>query len=161
MHVDADDPADRCLCAARRRPLRPRLRAVAAVGLGGLRRRARSPAAISWTASRARSDLDHRRVGRRCGALASLLLQPLDDVRRRTGARQHAGKALLRDAGFWPSSSAALIQGSHVAYYIFASINWQRQARRADDRGPLDAGRDRRDRRLRAVAALLAASVDR
>ncbi|MHB0768623.1 MFS transporter [Bradyrhizobium sp. 5.13L] len=57
--------------------------------------------------------------------LASLLLQPLDDVRRRT-AETHAGKALLRDAGFWAIiASAALIQGSHVAYYTFSAINWQ------------------------------------
>jgi PPP family 3-phenylpropionic acid transporter len=56
---------------------------------------------------------------------ASLLLQPLDDVRRRS-AETHAGKALLRDAGFWAIiASAALIQGSHVAYYTFSAINWQ------------------------------------
>jgi MFS transporter, PPP family, 3-phenylpropionic acid transporter len=58
-------------------------------------------------------------------ALASLLLQPLDDVRRRT-AEMPASKALLRDAGFWAIIvSAALIQGSHVAYYTFSAINWQ------------------------------------
>ncbi|MHC2285804.1 PPP family 3-phenylpropionic acid transporter [Bradyrhizobium barranii subsp. barranii] len=55
---------------------------------------------------------------------ASLLLQPLDDVRRRT-TETHAGKALLRDGGFWAViASAALIQGSHVAYYTFSAINW-------------------------------------
>lgn len=59
--------------------------------------------------------------------LASLLLQPLDEVRRRT-AETHAGKALLRDGGFWAIiASAALIQGSHVAYYTFSAINWQLQ----------------------------------
>ncbi|QOZ52077.1 major facilitator superfamily domain-containing protein 6 [Bradyrhizobium sp. CCBAU 53338] len=57
--------------------------------------------------------------------LASLLLRPLDDVRRRT-AETHVGKPLLRDAGFWAViASAALIQGSHVAYYTFSAINWQ------------------------------------
>lgn len=57
--------------------------------------------------------------------LASLLLQPLDDVRRRTPER-HAGKALLRDAGFWAViASAALIQSSHIAFYTFSAINWQ------------------------------------
>lgn len=57
--------------------------------------------------------------------LASLLLQPLDDVRRRT-AETHAGTAVLRDGGFWAViASAALIQGSHVAYYTFSAINWQ------------------------------------
>ncbi|MCK1710939.1 MULTISPECIES: major facilitator superfamily domain-containing protein 6 [unclassified Bradyrhizobium] len=57
--------------------------------------------------------------------LASLLLRPLDDVRRRS-AEMPASKALLRDAGFWAVIlSAALIQGSHVAYYTFSAINWQ------------------------------------
>ncbi|MFT4116987.1 MFS transporter [Bradyrhizobium sp.] len=59
--------------------------------------------------------------------LASLFLQPLDDVRRKT-TETHAGKALLRDGGFWAViASAALIQGSHVAYYTFSAINWQAQ----------------------------------
>jgi PPP family 3-phenylpropionic acid transporter len=56
---------------------------------------------------------------------ASLLLQPLDDIRRKTAAAR-ADTALLRDAGFWAIiASAALIQGSHVAYYTFSAINWQ------------------------------------
>ncbi len=60
-------------------------------------------------------------------AIAGLLLQPLDDVRRRT-AEQHASNALLRDAGFWlVIISAALIQGSHAAYYSFSAISWQAQ----------------------------------
>jgi PPP family 3-phenylpropionic acid transporter len=58
---------------------------------------------------------------------AGLLLRPLDDSRRKT-ADAHAGKGLLRDAGFWAIIvSAALIQGSHVAYYTFSAINWQAQ----------------------------------
>lgn len=57
--------------------------------------------------------------------LASLRLQPLDDLRRRT-TETHAGKALLRDAGFWAViASAALIQSSHVAFYTFSAITWQ------------------------------------
>jgi len=57
--------------------------------------------------------------------LTSALLQPLDDVRHRTTERR-AHTALLRDAGFWAIiASAALIQGSHVAYYTFSAINWQ------------------------------------
>lgn len=56
---------------------------------------------------------------------ASLLLQPLDDVRRKS-AEARADTALLRDGGFWAViASAALIQGSHVAYYTFSAINWQ------------------------------------
>ncbi|WP_456622098.1 MULTISPECIES: MFS transporter [unclassified Bradyrhizobium] len=58
-------------------------------------------------------------------AIAGLLLQPLDDVRRRT-AETPAGNALLRDAGFWAVIlAAALIQGSHAAYYSFSAISWQ------------------------------------
>jgi len=59
------------------------------------------------------------------GALASLALQPLDDSRT---ARPDAGSAsaLLRDGGFIAIIVAsALIQSSHAAYYIFASIAWQ------------------------------------
>jgi MFS transporter, PPP family, 3-phenylpropionic acid transporter len=59
------------------------------------------------------------------GALASLALQPLDDTRT---ARPVTGgaSALLRDGGFIAVIVAsALIQGSHAAYYIFASIAWQ------------------------------------
>ena len=57
--------------------------------------------------------------------LVSLLLQPLDDARRKTTGTQ-ADDALLRDGGLWAViASAALIQGSHVAYYTFSAINWQ------------------------------------
>lgn len=59
------------------------------------------------------------------GAVASLALRPLDD----TGtARPVTGdaSALLRDVGFLAIIvGSALIQGSHAAYYIFASIAWQ------------------------------------
>lgn len=59
------------------------------------------------------------------GAVASLALQPLDDggtVRPVTGG----ASALLRDGGFLAIIvGSALIQGSHAAYYIFASIAWQ------------------------------------
>ena len=42
---------------------------------------------------------------------------------------------LLRDPGFLAIIvTSALIQGSHAAYYIFASIAWQQAGmRRADD----------------------------
>ena len=59
------------------------------------------------------------------GALASLVLQKLD----RPGAGKagpQGNRALLRDPGFLAIIvAAALIQGSHAAYYSFASINWQ------------------------------------
>ena len=59
------------------------------------------------------------------GAVASLVLQNLD--RPAAGpVGPHGGTALLRDAGFLAIIVAsALIQGSHAAYYTFASINWQ------------------------------------
>jgi PPP family 3-phenylpropionic acid transporter len=59
------------------------------------------------------------------GAVASLALQPLDDA---GAARPVTGGAgpLLRDGGFLAIIvGSALIQGSHAAYYIFASIAWQ------------------------------------
>lgn len=59
------------------------------------------------------------------GALASLALQPLDDAATTRPAAGDAS-ALLRDHGFIAIMVAsALIQGSHAAYYIFASIAWQ------------------------------------
>lgn len=58
-------------------------------------------------------------------AVTGLSLQPLEDVPR-TSRMAGGGKPLLRDAGFLAIIvSSALIQSSHVAYYTFASINWQ------------------------------------
>ncbi|MBI5264645.1 MAG: MFS transporter [Bradyrhizobium sp.] len=60
-------------------------------------------------------------------AATSLLLQPLDDSRRRAVTAQ-GRDALLRDPAFLAIIvSAALVQCSHAAYYSFASINWQAQ----------------------------------
>jgi PPP family 3-phenylpropionic acid transporter len=59
------------------------------------------------------------------GALASLGLQLLDPAKP-VSAPPSGATALLRDKGFLALIAAAgLIQGSHVAYYIFASIAWQ------------------------------------
>jgi PPP family 3-phenylpropionic acid transporter len=59
------------------------------------------------------------------GAVVSLGLQPLDHPNTVPMARRGAG-ALLRDPGFLAIIfAAALIQGSHAAYYTFASITWQ------------------------------------
>ncbi|MGY3606196.1 MULTISPECIES: MFS transporter [unclassified Bradyrhizobium] len=58
-------------------------------------------------------------------ALTSLGLRPLE-VTKRAETAQRGGVALLRDRGFLAIIAAsALIQGSHVAYYIFASIVWK------------------------------------
>lgn len=59
------------------------------------------------------------------GALVSFGLEPLERPRTRsTGLEQT--NTLLRDRGFLAIIiSAALIQGSHAAYYTFASITWQ------------------------------------
>jgi MFS transporter, PPP family, 3-phenylpropionic acid transporter len=59
------------------------------------------------------------------GAAVSLGLQPLDHPTTAPMARHGAG-ALLREPGFLAIIfAAALIQGSHAAYYTFASITWQ------------------------------------
>jgi PPP family 3-phenylpropionic acid transporter len=59
------------------------------------------------------------------GAVVSLGLQPLRDPKPAQAAVSGAG-ALLRDPGFFAIIAAsALIQGSHAAYYTFASITWQ------------------------------------
>jgi PPP family 3-phenylpropionic acid transporter len=59
------------------------------------------------------------------GAVISLGLQPLDGPKT-APATLHGGSALLREPGFLAIIvSAALIQGSHAAYYTFASITWQ------------------------------------
>jgi PPP family 3-phenylpropionic acid transporter len=59
------------------------------------------------------------------GALVSLGLQPLGNPPTAPVASRGA-RALLRDPGFLAIIvTSALIQGSHAAYYIFASIAWQ------------------------------------
>ncbi|MFY9955455.1 MFS transporter [Bradyrhizobium sp.] len=58
-------------------------------------------------------------------ALASLGLQPLAGIKRADVTLRGAG-GLVRDPGFLAIIVAsALIQGSHAAYYIFASIVWK------------------------------------
>jgi MFS transporter, PPP family, 3-phenylpropionic acid transporter len=59
------------------------------------------------------------------GALASLGLRPLDRPNKAAAAIAGAS-ASLREPGFLAIIvAAALIQGSHAAYYSFASITWQ------------------------------------
>jgi PPP family 3-phenylpropionic acid transporter len=59
------------------------------------------------------------------GAVVSLGLLPLDNPKAPPAALHGAG-ALLREPGFLAIIvAAALIQGSHAAYYTFASITWQ------------------------------------
>jgi MFS transporter, PPP family, 3-phenylpropionic acid transporter len=59
------------------------------------------------------------------GAVVSLGLPPLDSPKAVPKA-PHRTSALLREPGFLAIiAAAALIQGSHAAYYIFASIAWQ------------------------------------
>jgi MFS transporter, PPP family, 3-phenylpropionic acid transporter len=61
------------------------------------------------------------------GALVSLGLQPLGVIKAAPTARHGAG-ALLHDPGFLAIIlTSALIQSSHQAYYIFASIAWQQE----------------------------------
>jgi PPP family 3-phenylpropionic acid transporter len=59
------------------------------------------------------------------GAIVSLGLARLDNPKT-APATPHGASALLRDPGFLALIVAAsLIQGSHAAYYTFASITWQ------------------------------------
>ena len=59
------------------------------------------------------------------GALVSLGLQPLE-APKAAAADTHGDSRLLRDPGFLAIIAAsALVQGSHAAYYTFASIAWQ------------------------------------
>lgn len=59
------------------------------------------------------------------GVLVSLGLQPLETVKTAPVATSGA-RILLRQPGFLAIIvAAALIQGSHAAYYTFASIAWQ------------------------------------
>ena len=59
------------------------------------------------------------------GAFVGLGLQPLGTPKSAAKIHHGAG-ALLRDPGFLAIIvTSALIQGSHAAYYIFASIAWQ------------------------------------
>src|SRR5581483_11342876 len=61
------------------------------------------------------------------GALVSLTLQPLGAIKAAPPAHHGAGR-LLRDGGFLAIIlTSALIQSSHQAYYIFASIAWQHE----------------------------------
>jgi PPP family 3-phenylpropionic acid transporter len=58
-------------------------------------------------------------------ALASLGLRPVDGLKK-ADVMQRGSGTLLRDPGFLAIILAsALIQGSHAAYYIFASIVWK------------------------------------
>ncbi len=87
---------------------------------------ARSPAAISSTSIAARELIwVIVAMGCHCGRR-----QPAAPAARRCAGEgpteTPAGKALLRDAGFWAVIvAAALIQGSHAAYYSFSAISWQ------------------------------------
>jgi PPP family 3-phenylpropionic acid transporter len=59
------------------------------------------------------------------GAFVGLGLRPLGTPKSAANIHHGAG-ALLRDPGFLAIIvTSALIQGSHAAYYIFASIAWQ------------------------------------
>jgi PPP family 3-phenylpropionic acid transporter len=61
------------------------------------------------------------------GAAASLGLQPLE-ASPRTAAATKDGRGLLRDPSFvCIILAAALIQGSHAAFYTFSAIDWRIQ----------------------------------
>ena len=91
------------------------------------------------------------------GAVLGLGLRPLDQPKTAPVVASPR-EALLRDPGFVAIILAsALIQGSHAAYYTFGSITWQASGLSgADHRRPVGARRDRRNRGVRAVAAIYA-----
>lgn len=61
------------------------------------------------------------------GAASSTILPPLEAPSRAAAGAQRRGR-LLRDPDFiLIILSAALIQGSHAAYYAFSAIDWQAQ----------------------------------
>jgi PPP family 3-phenylpropionic acid transporter len=58
-------------------------------------------------------------------ALVSLGLKPLE-APKAAASESHGDSRLLRDGGFLAViATSALVQGSHAAYYTFASIAWQ------------------------------------
>jgi PPP family 3-phenylpropionic acid transporter len=60
-------------------------------------------------------------------ALVSLGLKPIE-APKVTASEIHGDRRLLRDGGFLAIIVAsALVQGSHAAYYTFASIAWQQE----------------------------------
>jgi MFS transporter, PPP family, 3-phenylpropionic acid transporter len=61
------------------------------------------------------------------GAAVSLALQPLGDSRKAAAADHGHGTLLRRRSFLAIIVAAALIQGSHAAYYTFGSITWQSQ----------------------------------
>ena len=64
-------------------------------------------------------------AGAALSTIAGLGLKPLDHPKP-SGVVAHGDGALLRNRGFLAVIvAAALIQGSHAAYYTFASITWQ------------------------------------
>ena len=64
-------------------------------------------------------------TGAALSTIAGLGLKPLDHPKP-IGVAAHGDGALLRNRGFLAVIvAAALIQGSHAAYYTFASITWQ------------------------------------
>ena len=104
------------------------------MGLGSLRRRGASPAGLLVDVIAAQHLIWVIVAMAALGAVVSLGLQPLDHPRPPSVA-QRGATMLLREGGFLAIIAAlALIQGSHAAYYTFASITLAAiRPRRADD----------------------------
>jgi PPP family 3-phenylpropionic acid transporter len=58
------------------------------------------------------------------GALASLVLEPLERAGQGVGSPHQDGRPLRRPAFLLVMVASALIQGSHAAYYTFSAIDW-------------------------------------
>ena len=160
LPVDADGAADGCLCVARREALWPQLRTVAAVGLGRLRPRRAGLRDAVRPHRRQKPDLDHRRLrrARRAGQPRAAAAGRHQDgpPGHRRGERAAARRRLSRrhrGVGADPGQPCRLL---HLCVDHLAASG----VRRADDCRAVGAGRDRRDRAVRAVAALHPAAVD-
>ena len=158
LAVDADDAADGRLCAPRRGALRPELRTVAAVGLGGLRgggtglrdagrhRRGQAP------------DLGHRGLGasrRHCQPRAAAARPSQGRTSGGQGRERAAARSRFsrhhRRVGPDPGQPRRLL---HLCLDQLAGG----RAGRTDHCRAVGAGRACRDRGVRAVAALYAAA---
>ena len=90
-------------------------------------------------------------------ALASLGLQPIDGLKRPTSPPRGSGRCCATPGFLAIIVAAALIQGSHAAYYTFASIVWKQSGLGGLTIAGLRSLRAGRDRAVCTVAAVYAA----
>ena len=158
--VDADGAADRCLRVARRGALRPRLRAGAVVGLGGLHPGRAGVRAIGRYHRGQAPDLGDRRDGRirRRDRSWVAAAGSAEDGAKRASRRERAA-ARSRLLRHHPGFRAYSGQPRRLLCFQFDQLADGR-SQRADDCGIVGARRHRRNRGVRAVAAIYAGAID-